>query len=62
MRRMIANKWFNYLIWFAGGKEWSYVLLMETKSKDAFEKEDETYVKIVIPFPQKEWLEDALLR
>lgn len=37
-------------------------MLMETKSKDAFEKEDETYVKIVIPFPQKEWLEDALLR
>lgn len=35
---------------------------METKSEDAFEKEDEIYVKIMIPFPQKEWLEVALLR
>lgn len=52
------------IFWFAGGKEyyWSRVLLMETKSEDAFEKEDETYVKIMVPFPQKEWPEVALLR
>lgn len=33
---------------------------METNSEDAFEKENETYVKIVIPFPRKECLEVAL--
>lgn len=69
--KLNVNVWEEWLqmnnliiFWFAGGKEyyWSCVSLMETKSEDSFEKKDETYVKIMIPFPQKEWPEVALLR